>query len=65
MKTRLSYGNQSGFSLIEVALAVLVIGVLVGSALATYNVYMVARKDNDTKARIETIQSALSKYISQ
>ena len=63
MKTRLSYGNQSGFSLIEVALAVLVIGILVGSALATYNVYMVARKDNDTKARIETIQSALSKYV--
>ncbi len=57
--------TEKGFSLIEVAIALIIIGLFVGSAITTYNVYMAARRDIDTKARVNTIEAALSKYLSK
>ena len=64
MKTLPFSKNNTGFSLIEVTIALLVIALILGSILTTYNVYMAGKKDNDTKARIENIQAALSKFAS-
>lgn len=57
--------SEKGFSLIEVAIALIVIGLFVGSAVATYNVYMVGRRDTDTKARVNTVEAALAKFAAK
>ncbi len=65
MKFRQSKGKEGGFSLIEVAVALMVIGLLVGSVLSLYNIHMARKRDNDTKANISTIEAALNKYVTR
>lgn len=54
--------SEGGFSLIEVAIALTVIGVLTASFLSLYNVYMSRKKENDTRDAIITVEAALNKY---
>ncbi len=55
--------SESGFSLIEVAIALMVIGILMASAIQTYRIYSIQRQENDTKNHISVVQAALSKYL--
>ena len=57
--------NQAGFSLIEVAIGLMVIGILMGGMIAAYNVYVIQRQENDTKNRILVVQAALQKYVTR
>lgn len=65
MNFRRSKDNAGGFSLIEVAVALMVIGLLVSGVLTLYNIQMVRKKDIDTRANISTVEAALNKYVTR
>jgi len=55
--------RASGFSLIEVAIAMMVIGILLAIALQTYNLYLQSKVTLEMRTDLETVESALSKYV--
>ncbi|GEM_PF-3094149 len=54
--------NQSGFSLVEVTIAIAIIGVLMAGTLMILNSMREARLTLDTKRKMEVISDALSVY---
>jgi prepilin-type N-terminal cleavage/methylation domain-containing protein len=57
--------KESGFSLIEVAIALLVISILMLPMIYMWNQYLVMRKVTDTKVAIGRVESALIKYYAK
>ncbi len=55
--------SSSGFSLIEVAIALIVIGLFITPIIMIYNISMQASILNTTKARLSNVESALNKYV--
>ncbi|MFA7276036.1 MAG: type II secretion system protein [Pseudobdellovibrionaceae bacterium] len=52
-----------GFSLLEVAIVLTVLGILAASALQVYNLYEKNREISTVRSHIQLIQSALNKYV--
>jgi prepilin-type N-terminal cleavage/methylation domain-containing protein len=57
--------NQSGFSLIEVSIALIVIGLLIVPLIVVYNQYIMARQVTMTKSAVSIVNSALVKYVAK
>lgn len=55
--------TSAGFTLIEVAFALMIIGILVASIIQAYNLQVARALDNDTKARVQTIEAALKRFV--
>ena len=55
--------NQKGFSLIEVAILLMVIGIVVTPMVAMYNVEIAKNRVNETRASFADVKSAVNLYI--
>lgn len=54
--------SAAGFSLIEVAIGLMVIGLLMGPIIHTYNLYIKSRQISQSQAVVDVVNSALLKY---
>lgn len=55
--------NSSGFSLIEVAIALVVIGLLLVTALQMYNIYSKNKILREVRTDLQVVQTALQRYV--
>ena len=61
-----SHDNRSnGFTLIEIAMAMMIIGVLLVPALQIYNITMKERKIARTDIAMDTVYAAMGKYVAR
>ncbi|MCM2343784.1 MAG: type II secretion system GspH family protein [Alphaproteobacteria bacterium] len=66
MTTETKQQNRTaGFTLIEIAIAMMIVGILLVPTLQLYNLYQKDKARIDTENAIEIVQSALSKYVTQ
>lgn len=56
--------NQKGFSLVELAISMIVIGVLLVPALHGYSLFLEQEKKEETNAAVDSVDRALSNYVS-
>lgn len=54
--------NESGFSLIEVSIVLLIVSIIMVPLLWGWNQYLVKQKGSDSQAALQAVQSALIKY---
>jgi prepilin-type N-terminal cleavage/methylation domain-containing protein len=59
MKKNISRKQQPGFTLVEMAMVMLIIGLLLGGLIPTLSVQMEAQRINETSKQLEEIQQAL------
>lgn len=57
--------KQRGFSLVEIAVVLVITGLALGAGLALLNARLAQAKVDATKARIETIRQAMTAFVSQ
>lgn len=55
--------RQQGFSLVELAIAMAVIGLLLGATLTLYQGYIRTKAENDTETRKELIRVAIARFV--
>ncbi len=55
--------SRAGYTLIELAAVLIVVGVLLGSALGAYNVYLKQTSIRDTNLNIKIVGSALTDFL--
>ncbi len=55
--------HERGLTLIEVAIGILVLGLLVAPLMSVYNVYRIDKAMTDSDGNIQVVQSALQKYV--
>jgi len=55
--------RDAGFSLLEVALALMVIGMIVAPLLATYNAEITRDRLNDTRGKLAKIESSINQHF--
>lgn len=58
-------GQAKGFTLIEICIAMLIIGVMLAPALMTYNIEMKQRQKANIDGAFIRINDAMSKYVSR
>src|SRR3954468_3399448 len=58
----MSTGNSSGFSLIELAIILLIAGIIMTPALMNYQIYYKERQVSTTTRNIDQVKRALQKY---
>lgn len=58
-------GQERGFTLIEICIAMMIIGVMIAPALMTYNIEMKQRQASDLNGSFFRIQDSVSKYVSR
>ncbi|MDD3021327.1 MAG: type II secretion system protein [Alphaproteobacteria bacterium] len=63
--SRCRKNSSGGFSLIEVAIALMIIGLLIVPLLHTYRIYIEAKQISNTKAATGIVNSALIKYVAK
>lgn len=54
--------SEGGFSLIEVAIALIVISLMMLPIIQTYNIYLITKKDTITKGVTDIVKSAMLKH---
>jgi len=59
---KIDYKKQNGFSLIELAFALLIMGIITAGVLSRYNIYIKDRQYNRTYTVLSDINSALQDY---
>lgn len=57
------YRAAGGFSLVELAIALAVIGLLLGATLTVYQGYIRTKAENDTETRKELIRVAMARFV--
>ncbi|OIN87570.1 MAG: hypothetical protein AUJ12_02260 [Alphaproteobacteria bacterium CG1_02_46_17] len=62
-RSRCRKNSSGGFSLIEVAIALIVIGLLMSAVLQTYNMYAVEQVRLESRSKVETVKTALYRYM--
>lgn len=60
---RMQGRKDAGFSLIELAVLLVITGLLTSAALETYRSYSITKEINDTEVRRGLVQNALSQYV--
>ena len=65
VKSNIQQNNAAGFSLIEVAIGLMIIGLLMTPLIQGYKQYLLGKQVSDTKAVITTVQSAMVKYVAK
>lgn len=55
--------SAQGFSLIEVSIALIIVGILIAAALQVYNIYKQQRETALLDSRLEVVKSSLSRYV--
>jgi prepilin-type N-terminal cleavage/methylation domain-containing protein len=60
---RQARGRTSGFSLVELAIALAVIGLVLGTTLTLYQGYIRTKAENDTETRQELIRIAIARFV--
>lgn len=63
MKMRSKMQNQKGFTLVELMVVVVILGILVAIAVPVYNSTQLKAKVNAHNANVRTIESAATMYI--
>jgi prepilin-type N-terminal cleavage/methylation domain-containing protein len=64
-KSESSPNSSGGFSLIEVAIALIIIGVLIGPMMYTYGVYIKKRQINQTASALSIVNQSLIRYVAK
>ena len=57
------YSRQVGFTLIEMAVVLVIVGLLIGSGFSMFGPYMDNAKQSHTKGNLETIKGSLLNYV--
>lgn len=57
--------QEKGFSLIELSIAMTIVGLVVAGMLQTYKIYRHTKADNENMARLTTISIALGEYVAR
>ncbi len=55
--------NNKGFTLIEMAMVLVIVGVALGSGLMVFNQYTILSKIDETKARLAEVLEAIDDYV--
>ncbi len=55
--------NQSGFTLVELTVVLVVIGLLLASAAPVLKIYLLQKRDNEMKETTRAVRTALSNFI--
>lgn len=63
--TKFSTGRQSGFTLIEIAIGLVIVGMLMGGALEIARVYAVQKTYKTTRANIDAINGSIALYLAR
>lgn len=64
IRKKLRARTDGGFSLIELAILVTIVGLFVSTAAQTYRLYLKKTAYNTTKERMSTLETALGKFVS-
>lgn len=65
-RTGIAFGlRQAGFTLVEIAVALAIIGLALGTGITVLNARLTQAKIDTTKARVEGVRQALVAYVSQ
>jgi len=65
MKSKLSLNNADGFTIVEILVIILIIGILSTILVLTYSGIQVRQRNNSRIADIKLIQSGLESYYTQ
>lgn len=57
--------SRSGFTLIEIIIGIVIIGILATATAVSYSSIMASTRDNDRTSKIEAISNALEKYYDE
>lgn len=57
--------NENGLTLLELAVGLMILGLLITPVIASYNLYIKEQQKVDSDGHIQSVQSALQKYVTR